>query len=62
MNTREPAPCGPPGSGEAIRLRRRSFLGSLLALTRLPAAMGALWLRSSEAVVIRDGWVLSKDD
>lgn len=62
MSTREPVVCGPPRSGQAIQLRRRSFLGSLLALPRLPAAMSAWWLRSSAAVVVRDGWVLSKDD
>ena len=41
---------------------RRTFLAKLLALPVLPATVGTWWLRSPSGVVIRDGWVLAKDD
>lgn len=52
----------PSPSGAAANSRRRSFLSGLIGLPMLAAVVGAWWLRSSETVIIRGGWVLSKDD
>ncbi|MEP6873750.1 MAG: hypothetical protein ABI887_05255 [Burkholderiales bacterium] len=48
-----------PGAGKACR---RSFLAALLALPTLSAVINRAWLPSSETVIMRNGWVLSKDD
>jgi hypothetical protein len=42
--------------------RRRFLLARLLALPVLSVAITSAWWRSSEAVVVRNGWVLSRDD
>ena len=44
------------------RSSRRAFLSNLLALPMVPTVLSGWWLRSSDAVVVRSGWVLSKDD
>jgi hypothetical protein len=41
-------------------VRRRSLLGGLSILPIL--ALSNWWMKSSSVVVLRDGWVLSKDD
>ncbi len=41
---------------------RRRLLSRLLTLPLLPVVLGAWPRASSEIVIIRDGWVLSKDD
>lgn len=42
--------------------RRRSILSALLALTLLPAVPSVWRFRSSDDVVVRNGWVLAKGD
>jgi hypothetical protein len=41
---------------------RRSLLRGLSIWPIIPVALSARWVKSSRAVVLRNGWVLSKDD
>lgn len=41
---------------------RRGFVLGLLSLPVASALFGRWWLGSSASVVVRNGWVLSKDD
>jgi hypothetical protein len=42
--------------------RRRFFLDGLAVLALLPATQSGLHLRSPATVIIRNGWVLAKED
>ena len=45
-----------------VNSRRRSLVSRILMLPLVPLASNGWWLPASSAVVIRDGWVLSKAD
>lgn len=50
-----------PSRAAAIS-RRRFFLNGLAALALFPATQSVLHLRSPAIVIIRNGWVLAKED
>ena len=49
-------------SKAAATSRRRFFLNGLAALALFPATLSVLHLRSQPTVIIRNGWVLAKED
>lgn len=49
-------------SKAAVTSRRRLFLANLAALALIPAAPKVLHLRPPATVIIRNGWVLAKED
>lgn len=51
-----------PFRNDQVSTRRRSIVRMLMAAPVLPGLMAAWWTRPSVSVVVRDGWVLSRDD
>jgi hypothetical protein len=51
---------GSPTSKENVY--RRFLLRGLSVWPLVPAVLGGWWTKSSSLIVVRDGWVLSKDD
>jgi hypothetical protein len=49
-------------SQAGLNVYRRSVLRGLSIWPIVPVALSAWWVRPSPAVVLRNGWVLSKDD
>ena len=45
-----------------VSVFRRALLGGLSLLPIAPLALSGWWMKSSSVVVLRNGWVLSKDD
>jgi hypothetical protein len=49
-------------SQAGLKVCRRTLLRGLSIWPIVPIALSAWWAKPSRAVVLRNGWVLSKDD
>lgn len=62
MKTTESPQPGNALSQAGLNVCRRFLLRGLSIWPIVPVAMSAWWIKSSPDVVLRNGWVLSKDD